>query len=71
MVIEPAQYWHSAEIKPSQEIVFIGVRLDGPRLTALLESALLTAVEMAQGEEVWLSYPDPLPQWSVAHSHHV
>lgn len=71
MVIEPAQYWHSTEIKPSQEIVFIGVRLDRPRLTALLESALLTSVEMTQGEEVWLSYPDPLPQWGVAHNHNV
>lgn len=69
MVIEPAQYWSSTEIEPSQEIVFIGVRLDRPKLTALLESAVLTDAEMAQGEGAWMSFPDPLPPWEVAHSH--
>lgn len=69
MVIEPAQYWSTTEIAPSQEIVFIGVRLDRPRLTALLESAVLTDDEMAHGEETWMRFPDPLPQWGVPHEH--
>lgn len=30
LTIEPAQFWHSTEIAPGQEIVFIGVRLDRP-----------------------------------------
>ena len=69
MVIEPAQYWSATEITPSQEIVFIGVRLDRPRLTALLESAVLSDQEMAHGARVWMTYPDPLPQWGVVHDH--
>ncbi len=69
MVIEPAQYWSTTEIAPSQEIVFIGVRLDRPRLTALLESAVLTDDEMAHGEEMWMRFQDPLPQWGVPHEH--
>lgn len=50
LVIEPAQYWSTTELKPSQEIVFIGVRIDKEKLTRLLESALLTDSELAEGE---------------------
>ncbi len=69
LVIEPAQYWSTTELKPSQEIVFIGVRIDRDKLTGLLESALLTDQEIAQGERAWQTYPDPLPAWGVTHSH--
>ena len=69
LVFEPAQYWSTTEIKPSQEIVFIGVRINREHLTPLLESALLTDTEMAQGERAWLEYPDPLPPWGVTHTH--
>ncbi len=69
LVIEPAQYWSTTELKPSQEIVFIGVRIDRDKLTGLLESALLTDQEIAQGEQAWQTYPDPLPAWGVTHSH--
>ena len=69
LVIEPAQYWSTADIPPSQEIVFIGVRLDRDRVHRLLESALLTDAEFVAGEEQWLTYTDPLPAWEVTHSH--
>jgi G3E family GTPase len=48
LVIEPAQYWSTAEFKPSQEIVFIGVRIDRGHITQLLYAALLTDQELAQ-----------------------
>ncbi len=69
LVIEPAQYWSTADIGPSQEIVFIGVRLDRDRVDRLLESALLTDAELVAGEKQWITYPDPLPSWGVTHSH--
>ena len=69
LVIEPAQYWSTTELEPSQEIVFIGLRLDRDKLTGLLESALLTDAEVAAGEGAWLAYPDPLPAWGITHSH--
>ena len=69
LVIEPAQYWAGADIPPGQEIVFIGVKLDRDRLRALLDGALLTDAELAEGESAWLSYSDPLPTWGVTHSH--
>ncbi|MDP7704414.1 MULTISPECIES: GTP-binding protein [unclassified Mycobacterium] len=69
LVLEPAQYWSSAEMGPSQEIVFIGIRLDRERVLGLLEAALLTDPEMATGPLAWRSYPDPLPVWETSHSH--
>ncbi|WP_205865611.1 GTP-binding protein, partial [Mycolicibacterium porcinum] len=69
LVIEPAQYWSGTEIAPGQEIVFIGIKLDRDAIDALLRSALLTDAELAEGEQAWMSYPDPLPAWNVTHSH--
>lgn len=69
LVIEPAQYWSGTEIAPGQEIVFIGIKLDRDAIDALLRSALLTDAELAEGEQAWMSYPDPLPVWNVTHSH--
>lgn len=69
LVIEPAQFWSSTEIAPGQEIVFIGVRLNQEALSGALTSALLTDAEVADGEQAWLRYPDPLPAWNVTHSH--
>jgi len=69
LVIEPAQYWSTANIPPSQEIVFIGVRLDRDRVHRLLESALLTDAEFVAGEQQWLTYTDTLPAWEETHSH--
>ncbi|MEW5812587.1 MAG: GTP-binding protein [Actinomycetota bacterium] len=69
LVIEPAQYWSSAEIPPGQEIVFIGVKLDRERVQRLLIEALLTDAELAAGQHTWLAFDDPLPAWGVTHSH--
>jgi G3E family GTPase len=70
LVIEPAQYWSTTDFAASQEIVMIGVHLDRRRLSGLLESALLTDTELAAGQSEWVTYPDPLPVWTVAHTHH-
>lgn len=69
LVIEPAQFWSTADIAPSQEIVFIGIRIDRNGLDALLRDALLTDAEISAGEQAWLRYPDPLPEWNVTHVH--
>ncbi|OFB37538.1 cobalamin biosynthesis protein CobW [Mycolicibacterium sp. (ex Dasyatis americana)] len=69
LVIEPAQYWSGTEIAPGQEIVFIGIKLDRDKVHRLLDGALLTDAELAEGEQVWAGYPDPLPAWNVTHAH--
>lgn len=69
LAIEPAQYWSGTEIAPGQEIVFIGIKLDRDMVRRLLDGALLTDAELAEGQQAWVGYPDPLPAWSVPHSH--
>ncbi|OBA57613.1 cobalamin biosynthesis protein CobW [Mycobacterium sp. 1100029.7] len=69
LTIEPAQFWTGAEIRPGQEIVFIGVKLDRDRILGLMSAALLTDTELAEGPQRWTCYPDPLPPWGVAHAH--
>jgi G3E family GTPase len=69
MVIEPGQYWSTAAFPPGQEIVFIGVKLDRNRVLDLMESALLTDTELAEGAQRWVDYTDPLPPWGVTHAH--
>lgn len=69
LAIEPAQYWTTADIRPGQEIVFIGVKLDRDRVLGLMASALLTDAELADGPQRWVAYPDPLPPWGVVHAH--
>lgn len=69
LVFEPAQFWSATEIEPGQEIVFIGIRIDRQAVDALLRSALLTDAELAEGEQAWQRYPDPLPAWNVTHAH--
>ncbi|MFV8162063.1 GTP-binding protein [Mycobacterium sp. 134] len=69
LAIEPAQYWSRTEIAPGQEIVFIGIKLDRDNIHRLLDGALLTDAELAEGERAWAGYPDPLPAWNVTHAH--
>lgn len=69
LTIEPAQYWSAAEFPPGQEIVFIGVKLDHQRVLSLMQRALLTDHEWAEGPHRWVTYPDPLPPWDVVHAH--
>ena len=69
LVIEPAQYWSTADIPPGQELVFIGVRIDRDGIRASLEAAVLDDAELAAGTNSWLRFPDPLPTWESAHEH--
>lgn len=69
LVFEPAAWWSSLEVPAGQEIVFIGVRLDGDRVRELLDAALLTDAEFAAGPAAWAEYPDPFPAWGELHEH--
>lgn len=69
LTFEAAAYWSALDMPPGQEIVFIGVKLDRPHVRDLLNSALLTDAEMAAGQLVWASYPDPFPSWGGTHEH--
>jgi G3E family GTPase len=69
LAIDPAQYWSTTDFPPGQEIVFIGVKLNHERILGLMEAALLTDTEWAEGPRGWVAYVDPLPPWSVAHAH--
>lgn len=44
-----------------QEIVLIGMGMDKAALSAMLDEALLTPEEFAQGPNAWAAYPDPFP----------
>ncbi len=66
---EPAALWSALDEPPGQEIVFIGVRLDGDRVRALLDAALLTDAEFGAGPQVWARYADPFPTWDDPHEH--
>ncbi len=46
-----------------QELVFIGVQMDRPRIEAALDEALLTDAEYNAGPEHWRGFEDPLPRW--------
>jgi G3E family GTPase len=63
LVIEPAQLWSSADEEPSQEIVFIGVKLDLAEPARILDPALLTDDELRAGPRTWIGYEDRLPIW--------
>ncbi|MGK8520953.1 GTP-binding protein [Nocardia asteroides] len=69
LVFEPAAWWSSLEVPPGQEIVFIGIELDCDKVRALLDAALLTDAEFAEGPGAWAGYPDPFPAWEDLHEH--
>ncbi|WP_426199262.1 zinc metallochaperone GTPase ZigA [Pseudomonas sp. DC3200b2] len=63
--IEPAQraaieaLWDSQVGDARQELVLIGMDMDRPALTAMLERCLLTDEEMIGGPGAWQRLPDP------------
>ncbi|MGW4326584.1 GTP-binding protein [Nocardia sp. NPDC004573] len=69
LVFEPAAWWSSLEVPPGQEIVFIGIKLDCDNVRALLDGALLTDTEFAEGPGAWAAYSDPFPAWGELHEH--
>ena len=46
-----------------QELVFIGTDLGEPAMKAMLDQALLTERELAEGPASWAGYDDPFPAW--------
>jgi G3E family GTPase len=76
---EPAGFWTEHEgddgeetlqptprVQGKQELVLIGVNMDQSKLTAMLDTCLLTDEEMALGEEKWRKFPDPFSPWVVS-----
>ncbi|PPH36196.1 cobalamin biosynthesis protein CobW [Rathayibacter sp. AY1E3] len=50
-----------------QELAFFGTGLDTGRLTAVLQSCLLTPEELLAGPAAWAEYADPFPRWVDEH----
>jgi G3E family GTPase len=46
-----------------QELVFIGQNVDAEQVCRELDTCLVTEEELAEGAEIWRSYPDPFPAW--------
>ncbi|MFC9896882.1 GTP-binding protein [Nocardia sp. NPDC127579] len=69
LTFEPAAWWSALEIPAGQELVFIGVKLAGTEIRALLDSALLTDAEFAAGQALWRTFADPFPVWGEVHEH--
>ncbi|MEV5823612.1 GTP-binding protein [Micromonospora haikouensis] len=57
--------WHQVFGDRQQELVLIGVHLDGDGLRAALAACLLTDTEIAAGEDAWRALPDPFPRWDL------
>ena len=45
-----------------QELVFIGIDMDKEQIITALDKCLLTDDEIAEGDQAWLTYPDPFPE---------
>ncbi|MEV4490044.1 GTP-binding protein [Micromonospora coxensis] len=61
--------WHPVFGDRQQELVLIGVGLDGDGLRAALTACLLTDTEVAVGESAWRALADPFPEWDLADLH--
>ncbi len=46
-----------------QELVFIGQNVNADVVRSELDSCLLTDAELAAGQRIWRTYPDPFPVW--------
>ncbi|MFI7436390.1 GTP-binding protein [Micromonospora haikouensis] len=61
--------WHPVFGDRQQELVLIGVHLDGDGLRAALAACLLTDTEIAAGQDAWRALPDPFPRWDLGDLH--
>ncbi|QOC93432.1 GTP-binding protein [Micromonospora craniellae] len=66
---ELVERWHPVFGDRQQELVLIGVGLDGDGLRAALAGCLLTDAEIAAGESAWRALPDPFPEWDLGDLH--
>ncbi|AEB44429.1 cobalamin synthesis protein P47K [Micromonospora maris AB-18-032] len=62
--VELESRWHPVFGDRQQELVLIGVGLDGDGLRKALVGCLLTDTEVAAGEDAWRLLPDPFPGWT-------
>lgn len=60
---EVAQKWHKDWGDRSQELVVIGQAMNTDALKRKLDTCLLTDAELASGDALWASQPDPFPAW--------
>lgn len=60
------QLWQDPWGDRRQEIVLIGVDMDRPALTAMLNRCLLTDSEMRGGPDIWQYFHDPFGPWEIA-----
>ncbi|MFC8851254.1 MULTISPECIES: GTP-binding protein [unclassified Micromonospora] len=67
--VELESRWHPVFGDRQQELVLIGVDLDGDGLRAALTACLLTDPEIAAGEDAWRALPDPFPEWDLGDLH--
>ncbi|MFD6680039.1 GTP-binding protein [Micromonospora parva] len=67
--IELESRWHPLFGDRQQELVLIGVDLNGQGLRAALTACLLTDTEIAAGEPAWRALPDPFPEWDLSDLH--
>jgi len=57
-------HWEEPHGDQRQEIVLIGSGMDQEALTAMLDGALLTIEEFADGPDSWENFSDPFPAWT-------
>jgi hypothetical protein len=62
---EVQRHWHPVFGDRRQELVFIGADLPAGELHDSLRRCLLTADELAAGEDAWRLLPDPFPAWQL------
>jgi G3E family GTPase len=58
------QDWHDTYGDRRQELVLIGIDMNEQELRNGFDACLLSEAELAQGEAIWATLPDPFPAWN-------